>query len=374
VSNLTKFQWDNLATRALRSLLRQRLAIVHREAEAILSETDWIARNFHQADRRPEPHIITTAHRNLSDSGDLINCTTTLNRREVTVWADGTRLATRGHQTEINRAVARKRRVYRTYLGWALNKRLCGAVAEHVVSNAIASNPPFVISAGGNPGQFDRFPNGPSFPSSLDAGGYWPKQRGDPLSGLVQFAVEIKNTRSWVYPWSSELWQLLTSLSGYTDVIPVLVARRIHRCTFKLFKTVGALGWAAQRQWFSNPGDASRYRLTHQELRRVATALGFEDMTYVTLPPGPPNKQLVNWLSNVFYKREQNGDTEIVGPRSVRLWPKAAPIINRHKCLRDSALPHSQRRQEWNSFVADMEAAGFDSTDWATTEPVEPTN
>jgi len=225
-----------------------------------------------------------------------------------------------------------------------------------------------------NPGQFDRFPNGPSFPSSLDAGGYWPKQRGDPLSGLVQFAVEIKNTRSWVYPWSSELWQLLTSLSGYTDVIPVLVARRIHRCTFKLFKTVGALGWAAQRQWFSNPGDASRYRLTHQELRRVSTALAFEDMTYVTLPPAPHNKQLVNWLSNVFYKREQNGDTEIVGPRSVRLWPKAAPIINRHKCLRDSALPHSQRRQEWNSFVADREAAGFDSTDWATTEPVEPTN
>ena len=76
---LTKDQWDHLGTRALRHLLQQRSALVPREAEAILSETDWIARNLGLHDLRPEPHILTAAHRSLRTTGDLIDCTTTLN-------------------------------------------------------------------------------------------------------------------------------------------------------------------------------------------------------------------------------------------------------------------------------------------------------
>ena len=286
----------------------------------------------------------------------------------MTVWADGSGLSTRGSQTKITRTVAKKRRLYRTYLGWATNNRLSGSVAEHVVSHVLTSLPSRVWPVESRPGQFNGFPNRDPFPwGPLDAGGYWPHLRGDPMSGLIPFAVEVKNLRSWIYPWSNELWQLLTKLDTFPDTIPVLIARRIHRYTFKFFKTVGAVGWSTRKQWFTNPGNSPdpRHKLTRQNLDRIATDLSFQDMTYIDLPPPPdePEEKLATFFSDISYKRV---DGVTVGPRSLELWSRAAPIIHRHSDLRDSKLPHVERRRTWAAFIHEMERAGLDPTGWAT--------
>jgi hypothetical protein len=53
---------------------------------------------------------------------------------------------------------------------------------------------------------------------------------------MTNFAVEVKNVRSWIYPWSHEVWDLLAKLGEFSDVVPILVSRRIHITTFRMFK------------------------------------------------------------------------------------------------------------------------------------------
>jgi len=38
------------------------------------------------------------------------------------------------------------------------------------------------------------------------------------------------------------MWDLLSKLAAFPDVVPVLAARRIHPMSFKMFKDIGALG------------------------------------------------------------------------------------------------------------------------------------
>ena len=361
--SLTKEQWVDVATQALRRLLEERSALVRPEADAILGESDWVSRNLGLS-LKPQPHIVTEAHARLVEEGALVDRTEVLNKRSVKVWVDANGLTTWGRKTEVERAAATKRRLYRRYLGWAGNTNLCGNVAEQAVDSSLRS----VAAAGhlsvvpAKPGHLAQLPNREKFRGPLDAGGYWPRLRSDHASGVIPFAVEVKNIRNWIYPRSSELWGLLTKLSSFPDVVPVLIARRIHPRTFLLFKAAGVLGYQTRKQWFSNPDDSPRHRLTPDELERVANALSFRDMTYLAAPT-QPQESIERFFADTPYKKSGNRK---VGTRSLELWQRAAPIVQRHSELRDPNLSPTERSNTLASFTEEIERAGLDTTGWAS--------
>ena len=343
----TKEQWVDLTAQALTLLLEEHGgALLRPEADAILGDSNWVFhRNLGFPDQRPpQPHIITPAHRRLVEEGVIVDRTKVLNKRAVKVWVDARGLNTRGRKTETERAERHKRRLYRRYLAWTHNTNLCGHVAEQAVHSSIRSLAAEgqLSIAPGKPGHLTRLPNRDKFPGPLDAGGYWYRARSDPASGVIRFAVEVKNIRNWIYPRSNELWGLLAKLSGFPDVIPVLVSRRIWPMTFPFFKAVGVLGHQTGKQWFTNPSDSDepRHRLTPTELGRVASKLSFRDMTYLA-DPTQPQKPLVRWFADTPYKKSDNRE---LGARSLERWRLAAPIVRRHSRLRNSNLSTEERR------------------------------
>ena len=365
--SFTKEQWEDLTTRALQRLLEERGALVRPEAEAILGESPWASRLFAlPANWGPEPHHVTTAHTRLVDDGVLVDRSEELNGRSVKVWVNARGLNTWGRKTEVQRAEQYKRRLYRRYLAWASNINLCGNVAEQAVDSSlrsIAGRHLWHVDA--ESGKLAQLPGREEFPwGPLDAGGFWPHVRSDPTSGFIPFAVEVKNIRNWIYPWSNELWELLTKLGGFPDVVPILIARRIHFMTFVLFKAAGVLGYQTRKQWFTNPGNSPepRHRLTPDELDRIATELSFRDMTYLD-DPTQPQKSLQRFFADTPYKEI---DGSGLGARSLELWRQAAPIVQRHSRLRDSTLSHTERHATWASFSEEMDQAGLDTEGWAS--------
>ena len=361
--SLTKELWVDLAARALDHLLKERSALVRPEVEAILGESNWVSHNL-GLPHKPQPHIVTAAHARLVEDGVLVDRTVVLNKRPVKVWVDARGLGTWGRKTEVERAESAKRRLYRRYLSWAGNTNLCGNVAEYAVDNSLRS-----LATGGHlwvapakPGRLTRLPHSEKFPGPLDAGGYWPRLRSNPVSGVIPFAVEVKNIRTWIYPRSSELWGLLTKLSGFPDVVPVLIARRIHPWTFLFFKAVGVLGYQTEKQWFTNPDNSQRHRLTPAELERIANALSFQDMTYLT-DPTQPQEPLRRFFADTPYKESDNRK---VGTRSLDIWRRAAPIVQRHSSLRHLNLSGAERSDTLASFAEEMERAGLNTRGWAS--------
>jgi len=217
----------------------ERGAVVWPEVEAALAEGPWITQNrpdigYHRLD----PHILGQARSNLLEDGILIEDTETLNRRDVTAYLDGPGLAAR-RTSQIRAAASAKRRTYRSFLGWTSRSVLCGHVAEQVVDTTLGSlaGTYLWLPPGQRHGYVDTLLGRPVAGGPLDAAGFVPWDTANPGSGMTNFAVEVKNVRSWIYPWSHEVWDLLAKLGDFPEVVPILVSRRIHITTFRMFKT-----------------------------------------------------------------------------------------------------------------------------------------
>ena len=80
-------------------------------------------------------------------------------------------------------------------------------------------------------------------------------------SGIVDFvvttpdgirgAIEVKNTRKWIYPKSSEIKQLLQKALDL-DAVPILIARRIAFVTFYVLNWCGVLVHETYNQLYPN--------------------------------------------------------------------------------------------------------------------------
>jgi hypothetical protein len=127
--------WQNLAYSALETFIAdQEGAVVWPEVEAHLAEPGWLHRNLDES--YPEtwnlnPHHLTYARRALEAEGKLERHTRRLNDRPVAAFVDPGAPDERA-KTATDRLAGKKRRLYRTYLGWTSDPTLCGQVAEHV--------------------------------------------------------------------------------------------------------------------------------------------------------------------------------------------------------------------------------------------------
>ena len=354
--------WEDLATRALRTLLRERSVLVRPEAEAILKETFWVSQTFGVPAKRsqPDPHHITTARRNLEQTGELLRNVKYPNGVPVPVWVDARARHTWGSQTEVSRAEGTKRRLYRCFLTWSGNSKLCGQPAERILHASLAalSGTNLWLPPESKPGHLPRL-GARQFPSPLDSGGYWPLDRSDPTTGAIPFAVEMKNVRGWIFRRKPEVWGLLSKLCHHPDVVPILVARRIQYMTFRFFKAIGVIGHETRRQWFHSPG-THRNNLDSKKLAAVATELSFHDVTYLP-DPDKPDQRLTNFFTDADVKETASVSRSVLY-RSKERWQQAAPYVKQYTDLAKKGLTNEQRNELWDDFRGTIESAGIDIT------------
>lgn len=352
-----KSWWSTLALQVLPPFVESRDAVVWPEVQSALTEGSWI-RDYLDPDFPATYHIDVHHLRpalKLLTPRFLTATTVTLQRRAVTSWSSTAAVTSRGRMTDVLAAGASKRRTYRRLLSWTGDVSLCGAVAEAVVDATLDQlrgkrlwKHPY-----SGPGQVDTLVGRPlQTGGPLDAAGAWPVDSVNLGAGWTEFAVEVKNVRSILYPYDHDVWDLLAKLGAFPDVLPVLVARRLHFTTFRMFKDLGVLGHDMRAQHFSTKIDA-------EDFTRVTASLGLNDARR-TEPTNVPAHTL-KWF----------GET---GPRyaagQLEKWARAAPIVDSYRELRTD-LDENERRDLWREFVAEIVAAGlYQNGGWGP-QPVE---
>lgn len=260
--------------RRILAILDAEHALVKPEALARLAE------GYHHHDsRNVDPHVTGVALQELEQEGRVVTSSTTATR-------GGTRIATiqpadqRRRNTAIAKAAARKRLLYARYLGWARGTEryphgLIGPAGERAVRAAIvesAAMQPHSPSAGPI-----REILGVRLNGAADSGGYMiPMVAGLPQPP-VTVLVEVKSIREWIYPTSSELYQVLHKCAwlkqNHPDVpvVPMLICRRAHKTTFFMAKQLGFIVIEMAAQFV---GDT----VEEQPLLEVRNGLAFLDL------------------------------------------------------------------------------------------------
>jgi hypothetical protein len=193
-------------------------------------------------------------------------------------------------------------------------------------------------------------PGGP-----LDHAGYWAINPSDPREGWIPFAVEVKNVRHLIYPRQREIWDLLAKVGAFPDRVPILITRRVHYWTYKMFSTLGAVAYQSERQWFSPTIDAARFT-------KVTRDLGLTDAIRVA-DPDSPNAALAKWFT-VTLRKPTAGDQRQLMERSAERWARAAPICAAYLVLREN-LDDDERHDTYEQFLEDLEEEGFDTSEFA---------
>jgi hypothetical protein len=356
-------EWAQLSQEALARFIQTEGAAVWPEAEAKLSETSWVHDHLDPSippHIGPQPHHLSAAKRSLQHARVIAEQTVVLNGRQVSAWVDAS-AAQHRRGTEVSHQAARKRRLYRRFLGWTSNSRLCGSIAEQVVDAGLQElkGSRLWIPPGSRPGQITDLLGRPiQVGGPLDAAGAWFVDPYDLRAGYIPFAVEIKNIRSWIYPWDHEAWDLLSKVADFPDVLPVLVARKIHQVTFNCFKDIGALGCEMRHQWFAAHG-TTKDSLTPAVFEHTVRTLGFNDATRASDPPSAEPR------TRRWFERAPTFVNHTLLASQADRWRQAAPIVRQYQDLR-SEPDHQARSAMWAEFAREIREAGlYERAGWA---------
>lgn len=193
-----------------------------------------------------DPHHVTSALRNLYDTDRIISQSsrTRGGRSVMTIRLHGVSR----RETQIERTTARKRILMARYQGWSQGTKrhphgLIGPAVERAVRSGILLSgalQPAVPGAEEVKSLLGTRLKGPS-----DSAGYLvPLTDGLP-GAPITILFEVKNLRSWIYPSSHELYQLLDKAAALQRarpaqaVVGVLVCRRTHKTTYWMARQLG---------------------------------------------------------------------------------------------------------------------------------------
>jgi hypothetical protein len=261
------------AAQAIMQTLNEHHAVVHAELEARLSEGE-----FADSLKNINPHHITSALRDLHRSGQIIWDHTAARGGQV---IDTIQPANQNRRsTKIAEAASRKRLLFARYNGWAQGTKryplgLIGRAGEAAVRSAILRSGA-LQPARPDAGEVGNL-LGIELPGPVDSAGYLiPFSSG--LPGIpITVLTEVKNIRSWIYPQTEELYQLLNKASVLQiarpdqQILPVLACRKAHPTTFYIAKQFGFLVIEMGRQFVDSVVSAD-------ELLEVRTELHFHDL------------------------------------------------------------------------------------------------
>lgn len=164
-----------------------------------------------------------------------------------------------------------------------------------------------------------------------------------------------QNVRHLIYPPQREVWDLLGKVGAFPGRVPVLITRRVHYWTYKMFATIGAVAYQSERQWFSPTIPATRFA-------EVVNELGLVDAIRVA-DPDSPNAALAKWFSATLRKPSAKDPRQLM-ERSADLWSRAAPVCARYITLRDE-LATEERHEIYEQFLEALEEEGFETSAFA---------
>ena len=277
----TEINYVQRAKAALHVLLASEHALVEREATARLGE-----HHHASSGKNLDPHVTGLALRELARAREILLITeTTKGGHRITTIQPADR-SRRG--TAIDKAAARKRALYARYLGWATGTvrhrhGLIGPSAETATRAAIIASAA-LQPATRDAGQVSKI-LGVTLPGAADSGGYINPIVNDLPQPPVTVLIEIKSIRDWIYPSSSELFQvlhkcvLLKQANPTQPVVPILVCRRAHKTSFWMAKQLGFVIIDMQAQYLGDSSDVDE-----EALREVRSELGFLDLRLGAAP------------------------------------------------------------------------------------------
>jgi hypothetical protein len=342
--------YTGLGEQAILELLAEEHAAVWHEVEAKIADQRWSTLPV-----PIDPHHLTQARHRLI-ARNLIDQTTQRTRGgrliPVIVPHDQT-----NRTRVITDAAARKRLLQTRFLTWASGSASSGAgvigpAGEHVVHQALVVSSPYGYRLI-NPERGDvrtllgaPIPGGP-----LDNGAFLTTVDAQALSPTGQYVVvvEVKNVRSWIYPSTQELHQLLDKAARLQAAhpsrrfIPVLVCRRAHYLTNQMAEYLGFYVISTKRQYVPPALDG-------RELAEVRSELGYDLEPYPTDPPPALVKHFTTTLQAVV-------------ARTASRWkPSAIHLAHHFAALRDE---HAQNRPEIiEELKADAEAIHGEPPRW----------
>jgi hypothetical protein len=325
------------------------------EVEGLLAHRrGWLAEHAPDLGYAPrlDPHILGVAKDLLVQSGVLRRETSVLLGREVTAYLDGTAEAER-RATEVERLAATKRRLYRSFLGWTSDAKLCGGIAERHVAATLDNLRGQAVWLEPKIGAGEaRTIDGQKISGGLDHAGHLALDPANPGAGFVPFVIEDKNVRQTIYPHHVEVWDLLCKAGHFPNRVPILIAPRFHHTTYVLFAAIGAIAIQTTQQWFAPDPAIETARFT-----RIVKELSLIGATQL-LDPDRPSKLLRDFFTTVVHKRsEKHPDSSLI-EFSGDLWSRAAPICARYAELRNR-LTSTLRRETYRQFLDELYAEGF---------------
>jgi hypothetical protein len=173
------------------------------------------------------------------------------------------------------------------------------------------------------------------------AGGYDPTPERLAESGLDGvyehganlLGVEVKNARAWLYPSSGRIWVTIAKCLNI-HALPVLVSRKVHYVTHRLFQMLGIVSFQIHRQVFAPEIAPLLVDVQHTHM------LGFKDV--VALPP-TPYEPLVRFLSKIPMHFDDYRAR----------WDRQRDLLTEFAVARglgDPAMPDRERRRHWPEF------------------------
>lgn len=293
-------------------LLTAHHALVHPEVISRISEGSFVSSN-----ENIDPHHVTTALRELHRE-EVIRSEERPTRGGHTITTLHLVSPPRRSRTVADRAAARKRLLLARYTGWSQGTvknphGLIGPAGETAVRTALqaaGAMQPATPGFGHVRSILDTRLAGPA-----DSGGYLVPINGGLPGTPVTVLVEVKNIRSWIYPGSEELVQVLNKCrvlkQAHPDhpVIGILVCRRAHKTTYWMAQQLGFMVIEMNTQFAGNV-DEKDLDEVRNELRltdlRVGTgpSLRVRDRVADTLP------RVATTIADRWTKSMQNEDIE----------------------------------------------------------------
>ena len=152
--------------------------------------------------------------------------------------------------------------------------------------------------------------------------------------GAHLLGVEVKNARAWLYPGSGRVWVMIRNCLEI-DAVPILICRKRHYVTHRLFEELGIPCFQMHRQVFAPEVAPLLGPIQHTDL------LGFRDV--VALPPAP-YAPLVSFLQNPLPARLDDCRAT---------WNRRRDLLTEFAITRglgDPGMPDRERRRHWPEF------------------------
>ena len=255
-------QWIPLAENRIRKVLNKRRIASMRQLEVKISE----AGPYHM---RPNPHILTRTLHDMLPRGSVhdignLGITSAGSFYTRTRWNPKTSRIDRERKERIKQAYIAFRDVQRADNGEAL---------QTVIQKAIEASDQYNwLNEPGRPPPQETKLSGVPITGHGDLDHYLiSKSAGIPLG------IEDKNYREWFYPQHKHIKTFLRKCIKY-NLLPILITRKVHYTTFRLFSAIGALAFQTHFQIIS-----PKYSNDLADAKHV-DGLGFADLRFTDEP------------------------------------------------------------------------------------------